>query len=76
MSVVVDHLTLAVCLARLTLSNSMMRQETECLKSNLLILDEPTDGFSKTQLSKVKDYKSCNYYYYFEHEYYAVICFE
>ena len=39
---------------RLTL-NSMMRQETECLKSNLLILDEPTDGFSKTQLSKVKD---------------------
>jgi len=39
---------------RLTL-NSMMRQETESLKSNLLILDEPTDGFSKTQLSKVRD---------------------
>jgi len=33
----------------------MMRQETESLKSNLLILDEPTDGFSKTQLSKVRD---------------------
>ena len=39
---------------RLTL-NSMMRQETDSLKSNLLILDEPTDGFSKTQLSKVRD---------------------
>lgn len=38
---------------RLTL-NSMIRQETESLKSNLLILDEPTDGFSKTQLSKVR----------------------
>jgi exonuclease SbcC len=39
---------------RLTL-NSLMRKETESMKSNLLILDEPTDGFSKTQLSKVKD---------------------
>ena len=56
---VVDYLSggekTSIALAyRLTL-NSMMRQETECLKSNLLILDEPTDGFSKTQLSKVKD---------------------
>jgi exonuclease SbcC len=25
------------------------------MNSNLLILDEPTDGFSKNQLSKVKD---------------------
>ena len=33
----------------------MMRKNTESLKSNLLILDEPTDGFSKNQLSKVKD---------------------
>ena len=32
-----------------------MRKETDSMKSNLLILDEPTDGFSKTQLSKVKD---------------------
>jgi len=24
------------------------------MKSNLLILDEPTDGFSKTQLSKIR----------------------
>jgi len=39
---------------RLTL-NMMMRQETESMNSNLLILDEPTDGFSKNQLSKVKD---------------------
>ncbi|MEM3024505.1 MAG: SMC family ATPase [Candidatus Nitrosotenuis sp.] len=39
---------------RLTL-NSLMRRETQSMKSNLLILDEPTDGFSKTQLSKVKD---------------------
>ena len=39
---------------RLTL-NSMIRHEMESLKSNLLILDEPTDGFSKTQLLKIKD---------------------
>ena len=39
---------------RLTL-NSLIRKETESMKSNLLILDEPTDGFSKTQLSKVRE---------------------
>ena len=39
---------------RLTL-NSMMRQETDSLKSNLLILDEPTDGFSPSQLSKIRN---------------------
>ena len=38
---------------RLTL-NSMMRQETDSLKSNLLILDEPTDGFSPSQLTKIR----------------------
>lgn len=37
---------------RLTL-NTLMRQETESLKSNLLILDEPTDGFSRAQLGKI-----------------------
>ncbi len=37
---------------RLTL-NSLMRKETESMKSNLLILDEPTDGFSKNQLGKI-----------------------
>ena len=39
---------------RLTL-NSLIRKETDSMKSNLLILDEPTDGFSKTQLSKVRE---------------------
>ena len=39
---------------RLTL-NSLMRKETESLKSNLLILDEPTDGFSKNQLGKIRE---------------------
>jgi exonuclease SbcC len=39
---------------RLTL-NSLIRKETESMKSNLLILDEPTDGFSKAQLSKVRE---------------------
>ena len=38
---------------RLTL-NSLMRSETES-KSNLLILDEPTDGFSKNQIGKIRD---------------------
>ena len=37
---------------RLTL-NTLMREETQSLKSNLLILDEPTDGFSRTQLGKI-----------------------
>lgn len=44
----------SVALAYRLALNSMIRQETESLKSNLLILDEPTDGFSKSQLSKVK----------------------
>ncbi len=39
---------------RLTL-NSLMRKEAETMKSSLLILDEPTDGFSKNQLSKIRD---------------------
>ena len=38
---------------RLTL-NTLMRQETDSLKSNLLILDEPTDGFSKSQIYKIR----------------------
>lgn len=36
--------------------NFVMRQETSSLKSNLLILDEPTDGFSRDQLVNVKDF--------------------
>ena len=39
---------------RLTL-NSLMRKETDSMKSNLLILDEPTDGFSKNQLGKMRE---------------------
>jgi len=39
---------------RLTL-NSLMRKETESMKNNLLILDEPTDGFSKNQLGKIRE---------------------
>jgi len=39
---------------RLTL-NSLMRKEMESMKSNLLILDEPTDRFSKNQLGKIRE---------------------
>ena len=35
--------------------NSVVRKESSGLESNLLILDEPTDGFSKEQLSKVRE---------------------
>lgn len=45
----------SIALAYRLALNSMMRQESEGLKSNLLILDEPTDGFSKAQLSKVRN---------------------
>lgn len=38
---------------RLTL-NSLIRRGSSTMNTNLLILDEPTDGFSKTQLAKVK----------------------
>ena len=38
---------------RLTI-NTMLRRSVDTLRSNLLILDEPTDGFSKTQLAKVR----------------------
>lgn len=32
--------------------NTPLRRETRSLRSNLLVLDEPTDGFSKPQLDK------------------------
>ena len=44
----------SIALAYRLALNSLMRQETESLESNLLILDEPTDGFSKAQLSKIR----------------------
>jgi exonuclease SbcC len=39
---------------RLALNNIVQKVSTG-MKSNLLILDEPTDGFSKEQLFKVRD---------------------
>lgn len=44
-----------VALAYRLALNSLMRAETDSMNSNLLILDEPTDGFSKSQLHKMKD---------------------
>jgi exonuclease SbcC len=35
--------------------NSIVQQVSIGMKSNLLILDEPTDGFSKEQLYKIRD---------------------
>ncbi len=35
--------------------NLLVRKVCTSLKSNLLILDEPTDGFSKEQLNRVRD---------------------
>ena len=43
-----------VALAYRLALNTVMRKETDS-DSNLLILDEPTDGFSKSQLYKMKD---------------------
>ena len=45
----------SVALAYRLAINSTMRRQTDTLKSNLLILDEPTDGFSKEQLEKVRE---------------------
>ena len=44
----------SVALAYRLALNFVMRQETRSLESNLLILDEPTDGFSRDQLSNVR----------------------
>ena len=35
--------------------NTIVKQATNTMKSNMLILDEPTDGFSKEQLFKMRD---------------------
>ena len=45
----------SIALAYRLALNSLMRQETESLESNLLILDEPTDGFSNSQMNKIHD---------------------
>ncbi|MBT8171469.1 SMC family ATPase [Candidatus Bathyarchaeota archaeon] len=45
----------SVALAYRLALNSLVQQVSVGMKSNLLILDEPTDGFSKPQLNKVRD---------------------
>lgn len=44
-----------VALAYRLALNSVLRKKTDILKSSLLILDEPTDGFSDSQMVKIKD---------------------
>ncbi len=45
----------ALALAYRLALNTLVRQTTPSLKENLLILDEPTDGFSKEQLGRMRD---------------------
>ncbi len=45
----------SVALAYRLALNALVRKVSTSMKSNLLILDEPTDGFSKEQLGKVRD---------------------
>ncbi len=45
----------SVALAYRLALNMIVRKVATSMKSNLLILDEPTDGFSKEQLLKVQD---------------------
>ena len=45
----------SVALAYRLAINSTMRRQADILGSNLLILDEPTDGFSREQMEKVRE---------------------
>ncbi len=45
----------SVALAYRLALNTLVQRVSSLSKSNILILDEPTDGFSKEQLSRVKD---------------------
>ena len=45
----------SVALAYRLALNSIVRKVSTGMRSNLLILDEPTDGFSKEQLGKVRE---------------------
>jgi exonuclease SbcC len=45
----------SVALAYRLALNTIVKQVTDTMKNNLLILDEPTDGFSKDQLFKLRD---------------------
>lgn len=45
----------SVALAYRLALNVMVKKVCEAMQSNLLILDEPTDGFSREQLSRLRD---------------------
>ena len=45
----------SVALAYRLSLNTLVQKISTSMKSNILILDEPTDGFSKEQLSKIQD---------------------
>ncbi|MGZ4846475.1 MAG: hypothetical protein ACXV2E_00725 [Halobacteriota archaeon] len=45
----------SIALAYRLALNMIVRKESTSLQSNLLILDEPTDGFSREQLLKIRD---------------------
>jgi exonuclease SbcC len=45
----------SVALAYRLSLNTIVQKVSTGMKSNLLILDEPTDGFSKEQLFKMRD---------------------
>jgi exonuclease SbcC len=45
----------SVALAYRLALNKIVKQVTEKMKNNILILDEPTDGFSKDQLHKMRE---------------------
>ncbi len=45
----------ALALAYRLALNKVVRGTTQSLRENLLVLDEPTDGFSKEQLAKMRD---------------------
>ncbi len=45
----------SIALAYRLALNTIVRKAATSMKSNLLILDEPTDGFSKEQLLKMRE---------------------
>ena len=45
----------SVALAYRLALNTIVKQVTDTMKNNLLILDEPTDGFSREQLFRMRD---------------------
>jgi exonuclease SbcC len=45
----------SVALAYRLALNTIVKQVTDTMRNNLLILDEPTDGFSREQLAKMRE---------------------